>query len=116
MEGETFELDSSGEVREYVRPGGVQGEIGFEFEFKVSKFGLYVEVEAVALLKLLKLLKLWSKLECEEEEEGPEAGLRFWAKFECGCEGEGKSYSLKLNGDEGAYGDQKRATLIVSVR
>jgi hypothetical protein len=79
MEGETFELDSSGEVREYVRPGGVQGEIGFEFE--MSKFGLYVEVEAVALL--LKLLKSWSKLEWEEEEEeGPEAGLRFWFKVE----------------------------------
>lgn len=77
MEGETFELDSSGEVREYVRPGGVQGEIGFELE--MSKFGLYVEVEAVALLKLLKL---WFKLEYEEEEEGPEAGLRFWFKFE----------------------------------
>jgi hypothetical protein len=81
----------------------------------MSKFGLYVEVEAVALL--LKLLKLPSKLvwEEEEEEEGPEAGLRFWFKFERGCEGEGKSYSLKLNGDEGAYGGQKRATLIVSV-
>lgn len=46
----------------------------------MSKLGLYVEVEAVALL--LKLLKLWSKLEWEEEEEGPEAGLRFWFKFE----------------------------------
>jgi hypothetical protein len=48
----------------------------------MSKFGLYVEVEAVALL--LKLLKLPSKLvwEEEEEEEGPEAGLRFWFKFE----------------------------------
>jgi hypothetical protein len=82
IEGETFELDSSGEVREYVRPGGVQGEIGFELE--MSKFGLYVEVEAVALL-LLKLSKLPSKLEWEEEEEeeeGPEAGLRFWFKFE----------------------------------
>ena len=48
----------------------------------MSKFGLYVEVEAVALL-FSKLLKLWSKLEWEEEEEeGPEAGLRFWFKFE----------------------------------
>jgi hypothetical protein len=48
----------------------------------MSKFGLYVEVEAVALL--LKLSKLPSKLEWEEEEEeeGPEAGLRFWFKFE----------------------------------